>query len=48
MSVVNVSYGKFSVCCMLQYLKIDLSWKLVVVYGSPYDDGRLNLLMSFI
>jgi exonuclease III len=44
LSVVNVSYGKYSVSCMIQCVKIDFSWKLIVVYGSPYDEGKTEFI----
>jgi hypothetical protein len=36
----NVSILKFSISCMLLDKKTNLSWRLVIVYGSPYDEGK--------
>ena len=35
---------RFSVSVMLSYIKIGFSWKLVVVYGSPYEEGKQAFL----
>jgi endonuclease/exonuclease/phosphatase family metal-dependent hydrolase len=48
----NVSILKFSISCMLLDKKTNLSWRLVIVYGSPYDEGKpefideLHLVLS--
>jgi endonuclease/exonuclease/phosphatase (EEP) superfamily protein YafD len=44
MALTNVNMGKFSVNCMVQNLKMDFSQKLVVVYGSPYDEGKTEFI----
>jgi hypothetical protein len=51
-SVSNVSMMNYSVSCMLLDKKTSMSWRLVVVYGSPYDEGKpefideLHLVLS--
>jgi len=35
---------KFSVSVMLSDLKTGFSWKLVIVYGSPYEEGKQAFL----
>jgi hypothetical protein len=41
--VSNITLYKFSVSCMVQCRKNSFDWKLVVVYGSPYDEGKVEL-----
>jgi hypothetical protein len=48
----NVSILNFSISCMLLDKKTTMSWRLVIVYGSPYDEGKpefideLHLVLS--
>jgi exonuclease III len=42
--VTNVSILKSSVSCMLVDRKTNFSWKLVVVYGSPYEEGKMDFI----
>jgi exonuclease III len=39
-SISNVSILEHSVSCMLLDKKSNFSWRLVVVYGSPYDESK--------
>jgi exonuclease III len=34
----------FSISIMIKDFKTNFYWKLVVVYGSPYEDGKLDFL----
>lgn len=34
----------FSISVMLMDKKTGFSWKLIVVYGSPYEDGKQNFI----
>jgi len=43
-SATLISTLDFSVSIMLQDKKTGFSWKLVVVYGSPYDEGKESFL----
>jgi exonuclease III len=51
-SVSNVYVFKFSISCMLLDKKSNFNWRLVIVYGSPYDEGKpkfideLHLVLS--
>jgi hypothetical protein len=36
----NVSLHEFVVSCIAQDLTTKFSWKIVVVYGSPYEDRK--------
>jgi hypothetical protein len=40
----NVKLQKKSVSCMILDKNKNLSWKLVVVYGSPYDEGKTEFI----
>jgi hypothetical protein len=40
----GVSVLKSSVSCMLQDKKSNFCWKLVVVYGSPYEEGKADFI----
>jgi hypothetical protein len=42
--VTNVSILKFSMSCMMVDKRKNFSWKLVVVYGFPYDVGKVNFI----
>lgn len=45
--IFNVTVGellKFSISLMLQEKKTGFSWKLVVVYGSPYEEGKQEFI----
>jgi hypothetical protein len=42
--VSNVSCLKYSASCMILYRKKNIDWKLVVVYGSPYDEGKVEFI----
>jgi hypothetical protein len=44
MIVNNVSLVKYCVSCMVSDKKSGLLWKLVVVYGSPYDEGNIEFI----
>jgi hypothetical protein len=43
-AMTNVSILKYSISCMLQDQRKNFTWKLVVVYGSPYDEGKIEFL----
>ena len=43
-SATLISTLKFSVSIMLQDTKTGFSWKLVVVYGSPYEEGKESFI----
>jgi hypothetical protein len=40
----NISILKYSISCMLQDQSRKFAWKLLVVYGSPNDDGKKEFL----
>jgi hypothetical protein len=40
----NVSILKSSISCMLQDSKSSFCWKLVVAYGSPYEEGKADFI----
>jgi hypothetical protein len=42
--VSNVIIHDYVVCCMLQDQRSSFSWKLIVVYGSPYDDKKIEFI----
>jgi hypothetical protein len=42
--VSAVSIDKFVVSCMVQDLKHNFSWKLLVVYGPSYDDKKVEFV----
>jgi hypothetical protein len=42
--VSNIILYRFSVSCMVQCRKNSFDWKLVVVYGSPYDEGKVEFI----
>lgn len=35
---------KFTISVMVQSKKTNLTWKLVVIYGSPYEEGKQEFL----
>lgn len=35
---------EFSISLMIKDCKTDFYWKLVIVYGSPYENGKLDFL----
>jgi hypothetical protein len=35
---------KFTISVFLQDKKLGFNWKLVVVYGSPYEDGKQDFI----
>jgi hypothetical protein len=39
-SISNVKIGIFSLSCMIQNKSDQFSWRIVVVYGLPYDEGK--------
>jgi hypothetical protein len=40
----NVQLGNFSISCMILDKMKNFSWKLIVVYGSPYDEGEIEFI----
>jgi hypothetical protein len=40
----NVRLQKILVSCMILDRRKNFSWKLVVVYGSPYDEGKIEFI----
>jgi hypothetical protein len=42
--VTNVAILKSSVSCMLVDRRTNFSWKLVVVYGSPYEEMKMEFV----
>jgi hypothetical protein len=40
----NVDILNYSVSCMLQDPRGSFAWKLVVVYSSPYDEGKIEFI----
>jgi hypothetical protein len=42
--ISNVSILKISFSCMILDKKRNFSWKLVVMYGSPFDDGKAQFI----
>jgi hypothetical protein len=52
LGIMNVSVRNLSISCMLQNKKDNFSWRLVVLYGSPYDESKpdfvdeLHLVLS--
>jgi hypothetical protein len=43
-SVSYVEMANFSVTCVVQNNRDNFVWKLVVVYGSPYDDKKVDFI----
>jgi hypothetical protein len=44
LTICNVSILKSSISCMVMDKSKNFSWKLVVVYGSPYEDGKVEFI----
>jgi hypothetical protein len=42
--VASVTILKSYMSCMLVDKKQNFSWRLVVVYDSPYDEGRVEFI----
>jgi hypothetical protein len=42
--VSNASCLKYSASCTISDRKKIFDWKLVVVYGSPYEDGKIEFI----
>jgi hypothetical protein len=42
--VSNVCLHSFSLSCMLMNKSNNFTWKLVVVYGSPYDEHKVEFI----
>jgi hypothetical protein len=38
--------AEFSVSCVIQNNRDNFLWKLVIVYGSSYDDKKIFFLMN--
>jgi hypothetical protein len=43
-SVSGVSILKYSVSCILQDKKTGFNWRLVIIYGSPYEEGKVEFI----
>jgi hypothetical protein len=44
MLITNVWLHDFAVSCVAQDLTTKFSWKMVVVYGSPYEDKKCTFI----
>jgi hypothetical protein len=42
--VSGVSILKYSVSCILQDKKTGFNWRLVIIYGSPYEEGKVEFI----